>query len=415
MARILVFFACWIASAAWGAASGVTVSPQRTSVAGGESQVFAVRFFDPLGRPAMGEAASFSNDACGFFANGQFSTLAVTDATGLAQATFTARNQGITCWLTVSAGVWIRFDVLTYSPLNAYLQVTAALSRVEAARAELSTAQTLNQRAVDQQNAGVTPNIDTLRSQVQLQTRQQQLISAQNDYDKSLLQLARTIGLPLAQQFVLSDRVPYQPLPPLDFQAEVQRAYERRPDFQQARALLHAAELSKSAAVAEHYPSLAVQGFYGDEGLNSPVHSHGVFTAQAGLQIPIFAGGRVRADIEEADATLKLRRAALEDLKTRIEYEIRSAFLDVQSAAKLVEATQTNMNLAAETLRQAQDRFSAGVADNLEVVQAQDSVAAANDGYIAAVYQHNPAKVFRVRSVGVAEEAVQRYLKGTGK
>ncbi|GAC1644250.1 MAG: hypothetical protein NVS9B15_01210 [Acidobacteriaceae bacterium] len=298
---------------------------------------------------------------------------------------------------------------------NAYLQVTSALSRVEAARAQVNTAQTLYQRAVDQQNAGVTPRIDSLRSQVQLQTREQQLISAQNDYDKSLLQLARIIGLPLAQQFVVSDRVPFQPLPALDFQTEVQRAYERRPDFLQALALLHAAEISKSAAIAEDYPSLGLQGFYGDEGLNSPTHSHGVFNVQAGLQVPIFAGGKVRADIREADATLKVRRAALEDLKTRIEYEIRSAFLDVQSAAKLVQATQTNLSVADETLRQAQDRFSAGVADNLEVVQAQDSVAAANDGYIAAVYQHNLAKVFLARSVGVAEQAVQTYLKGTGK
>src|SRR5947209_8403710 len=298
---------------------------------------------------------------------------------------------------------------------NAYLQVTSALSRVEAAQAQVNTAQTLFQRAQDQQRAGVTPNIDTLRSQVQLQTRQQQLISAQNDYDKAKLQLARTIGLPLAQRFEITDRVPYQGLPPLQFEVEVERAYQRRADYQEAQALVKAAELSRSAAVAEHYPSLGIQGFYGDQGLNSPATSHGVFSAQAGLQIPIFAGGRVRADIQEADATLQLRRAALEDLKSRIEYEIRSAFLDVQSAAKLVEAAQTNVNLATETLRQAQDRFSAGVADNLEVVQAQDSVAAANDSYIAAVYQHNLAKVFLARSVGVAEDAVQQYLKGSTK
>lgn len=123
----------------------------------------------------------------------------------------------------------------------------------------------------------------------------------------------------------------------------------------------------------------------------------------------------MRADIREADATLKLREAARDDLKTRIEYEIRQAFLDVQSAAKLVEASQTNLNVANETLKQAQDRFSAGVADNLEVVQAQDSVASANDSYISAVYQHNLAKVFLARSVGVAEDAVEQYLKGTSK
>jgi len=124
MARALLFLLCSIASTAWAAASAVTVSPQRSSIAGGESQVFAVRFFDALGHPSVGESVVFSNDACGFFSNGQFATTAVTDATGLAQATFTARPQGITCWVTVTAGVSVRFDVLTYSPVNAYLQVT---------------------------------------------------------------------------------------------------------------------------------------------------------------------------------------------------------------------------------------------------------------------------------------------------
>ena len=125
MARILVFLACWAASAAWAAASAIAVTPQRSSVAGGESQVFAARFFDALGHPSVGETVGFSNDACGFFPNGQFATTAVTDATGLASTTFTARNQGITCWITVSAGVQLRFDVLTYVAFNAYLAVTS--------------------------------------------------------------------------------------------------------------------------------------------------------------------------------------------------------------------------------------------------------------------------------------------------
>jgi hypothetical protein len=125
MARILAFLACWIVSSAWAAASAVAVTPQRSSVAGGESQVFAARFFDALGNPSVGESVTFSNDACGFFPNGQFATTVVTDATGLAQTTFTARNAGITCRVTANAGVALRFDVLTYVATNAYLQVTS--------------------------------------------------------------------------------------------------------------------------------------------------------------------------------------------------------------------------------------------------------------------------------------------------
>jgi outer membrane protein TolC len=295
---------------------------------------------------------------------------------------------------------------------NSYLQTIAAQSRVEAADAEVRTAQALYQRAVDQQNAGVSPAIDALRAKVEFQTRQQQLIAAQNALDRARLTLARTIGLPLDQKFELTDRVPYQPLPQLDMQQELQRAYERRPDFKQAQARVKAAELNKAAARAEHYPTLNVNGFYGDIGLNSPLTSHGVYTAAANLNIPIFAGGRTRADILEEDANLRARRAELDDLRSRIEFEIRNAFLDVQSAAKQVEVAQTSLQLANETLQQAQDRFAAGVADNLEVVQAQDSVATANESYITAVYQHNISKVILARSVGVAEQAMEQYLKG---
>jgi outer membrane protein TolC len=303
-------------------------------------------------------------------------------------------------------------ELVVLSTGNAYLQVTAALSRVEAAQAEVTTAQALYQRAVDQQSAGVSPQIDTLRAKVQLQTRQQQLIAAQNDYEKSKLVLARTIGLPLDQQYDISDRVPYQALPEVDLETELERAYQRRADYLQAEAQVRAAELNKNAADAERYPSLAINGFYGDQGLNSPATSHGVFTVGAGLQIPIFQGGKIRADIQTAEAEVQQARATRDDLRSRIEYEVRNAFLDMNSAAKQVEVAQTNLQLANETLTQAQDRFSAGVADNLEVVQAQDSVAAANESLISAVYQHNLAKVFLARSVGVAEQAVEQYLKG---
>jgi outer membrane protein TolC len=298
---------------------------------------------------------------------------------------------------------------------NAYLVVNTALSRVEAAEVEVKTAQALYQRALDQQNAGVAPQIDALRARVELQTRQQQLINAQNDYEKSRLQLARTIGLPLGQRFEIADRVPFQPLPQLDFAEELQRAYLRRPDFLQAQSRVRSAELSMSAARGERYPSLGINGFFGDQGLNSPTHSWGVYSAAIGIQIPIFQGGRIRADEESASAALTQAKAQRDDLRARVEYEVRTAFLDIQAAAKSVEVAQTNLQYANQVLLQAQDRFSAGVADNLEVVQAQDSVATANEAFISAVYEHNISKVFLARSVGVAEQAVADYLKGTGK
>ena len=294
---------------------------------------------------------------------------------------------------------------------NAYLQSTAAMSRVEAAQAQLTAAQAFYQKAEDMQKAGLVAAIDPLRAKVEWQTRQHDLIQAQNDLDRSKLQLARAIGLPLAQRFELTDRVPYQPLADVDLTGELQRAYEQRPDYLEAKANVRAAELAKAGAHAEHIPTLSLNGDYGDIGFR-PDNSHGTFTAAAVLNIPIYAGGRTKADVEQANARLKQRESELADLHSRIEFEVRTAYLDVVAAAKQVEVAQTTLQLANETLTQAQDRFGAGVADNLEVVQAQQSVAAANENYISAVYQHNIAKVILARSLGIAEQSVEQYLKG---
>ncbi len=125
MSRILAALCapvlCVVTSPAQAAASAQAVTPINQSVAGNESQTFAVRFFDAQGRPAVGESVQFANDACGVFANGLTQINVTTDATGLAQATFTARPQGITCWLVASAGAQVRFYVITYLPAYTYL------------------------------------------------------------------------------------------------------------------------------------------------------------------------------------------------------------------------------------------------------------------------------------------------------
>ncbi len=121
---------------------------------------------------------------------------------------------------------------------------------------------------------------------------------------------------------------------------------------------------------------------------------------------------RVKADVLEADATLQQRQAQVEDLKGRIDQDVRSAFFDLDSASELVKVAQSNADLARETLVEAQDRFGAGVTDNIEVVQAQESVSTADQAYISSLYAYNIAKVQLARAVGIAEQAVKGYLGG---
>jgi len=294
---------------------------------------------------------------------------------------------------------------------NAYLQAIATAARVETSEAQVKSAQALYTKAADQQKAGVSPAIDTLRSQVELQTRQQQLIVARNDLAKQRLSVARIIGLPPGQQFELTEKAPYQDLTPQAVDVYLQRAYASRSDYQAAVAQVRAAELSRKAAAAGRYPSLDLSANLGDIGV-TPSQSNGTWQVNGGLNIPIFAGNRVHSDLLEADAQLKQARSQLGDLRGRIDYEVRTALLDLAAAAQQVEVARSSVDLAEQTLAQAQDRFTAGVADNLEVVQAQEAVASAHETYIQSLYAHNLSKVELAHAIGDAEEGVKRYLRG---
>jgi outer membrane protein TolC len=294
---------------------------------------------------------------------------------------------------------------------NAYLMAIATAARIETTDAQIKNASALYNKAVDQQKAGLSPAIDTLRSQVELQTRRQQLIAARNDFARQKLSLARIIGLPAGQEFFLTEKAPYQALTPLPLEAYLERAYASRSDYRAAQAQVRSAELSRRAAAAGHYPSLDVDANYGDIGV-TPAHSNGTWQVNGGLNIPIFAGGKVHSDVLEADAQLKQARSQLGDLRGRIDYEVRASLLDLTSAAEQVEVARSSVELAEETLNQSKDRFSAGVADNLEVIQAQESVASAHESYIQSLYADSLAKVELAYAIGDAEQGVKRYLKG---
>jgi outer membrane protein TolC len=292
-----------------------------------------------------------------------------------------------------------------------YLQAIAARARVESAQAQLTTAETLFRQTSDMKQAGVVAGIDVLRAQVEMQAERQRLLFAQNESSKSLLTLARVIGLPTAQQFELSDQIPYKPLPETSLEDSLARALKQRSDYQAALAQVSAAEHSKRAAETEYYPSLNISADYGFLG-NQPGGALGTYTVAGGLRIPIFQGGKIKGDILQADSVLRQRRAQADDLRGRVEYEVRTAVLDVQAAGQQVEVAQQAAQLAGEQLRQSQDRYAAGVTGNLEVIQAQQAVVTASENYINALNAHNIAKLLLTRAVGDAEQRVKDYLRG---
>jgi outer membrane protein TolC len=294
---------------------------------------------------------------------------------------------------------------------NVYLQAIAEAARVDTARAQVETAEALYKKAVAQLQAGVIPAIDSLRSQVQFQTRRQQLIAARNDFAKQKLVLARVVGLAAGQEFDLADKSPYEPFPIPDLDSSLQRAYSFRSDYKSAQERLFAAQLEHSAAIAGYFPTLGVAADYGEIG-PAPATVLPTFHVSGTLNIPIFQGGRAHSDVLKSDAALRQAQAQLADVRGQIDQDVRNALLDLQSSAEQVEVAQSSVSLAEEALTQSRDRFFAGVTDNLEVVQAQEAAATAHEELISSLYSHNLAKVSFARAIGRAEEGVLEYLKG---
>jgi outer membrane protein TolC len=302
-------------------------------------------------------------------------------------------------------------DLVVLAVGYTYLQAIADEARIETAEAQVKTAQALYDQATDQVNAGTSPAIDGLRAEVELQTRRQQLIQAKNNLAIEKLTVARVIGLAPGQEFEFTDKSPYQPFESITVDEALKRAYASRSDYLAARTDVRAAEFSRKAAVAGYLPSLAFNADYGAAGAH-PSTATQVFDVRGTLSIPIFLGGSVRGEVLQADAKLEQSLERLDNLRAQIDSDVRTALLNLQSSAELVEVARSNIALAEETLVQSRDRFKAGVADTVEVVQSQEAVASAHEQYISSLYSYNFAKISLARALGLAEQGVKEYFKG---
>ena len=301
-------------------------------------------------------------------------------------------------------------DLVVLATGGAYLQVIAAKARVQSAQAQLETANAVYQQTRMQLQFGKAPQIDVNRSQVEVLTQQQRLVSLQNDVAKQKINLARLTGLPPNEQYDISDDVPFAAAPPLTIEDAVKQAFDQRADLKAAEVQVSAAERAFTAARDERYPSLSVSADYGAIGTN-PAQAHGTFTAVATLTVPIWRGGRAEGDIEEADAVLRQRKAELEDQKSQVESDVRNAYLDLQAAASQVQVAQQNLDVTGQTLGQERQRFEAGVSNDVAVTQAQESVASAELDYINSVFAHNLAKLSLARAIGNAPQSLRQFLK----
>jgi outer membrane protein TolC len=302
-------------------------------------------------------------------------------------------------------------SIVMLASANLYLQALAAQARSDAAVAQLTSSQAIHQQAIDLKQGGIIAGIDVVRAEVRVSADRQRATAASNDAQKAKLQLARVMGLPLGQEFNLTQDVPLIPESELTLQQAIDQAYLNRDDYQAAIEQVKAAEASRRAAVGDRLPSVRVTADYGAIGLSAGT-SLPTFNVTGAVDVPIFEGGRQRGRIAQADAELKRRTAQLEDLKASVYYDVRTAMLELQSTKQQVETATRGRELAAQALQQSRDRFAAGVASNIEVIQAQEAVAEATEQSISAQYGLAIAKALLAESTGSAEETLMKIVKG---
>src|ERR1700722_1107741 len=301
-------------------------------------------------------------------------------------------------------------DMVVLTVGNAYLLVLADETEVNSAQAQVATAKVSLNQAVDNHQAGTAPLLDELRARVDYQSLEQQLIAAQNSLDKDKLALARTIGLPLAQSFNLTDTAPYAPFDQLDADALIQQAKANRKDLAALVEQTAAATDQRKAATAARFPTVETDADYGDIG-TTLAHSHGTVDADAALSVPVFKEFALRGQAEQAQANLDTSTAQMSDKNAEVESDVRDALLDIASAQKQVEVARSSMDLAGEALKEAQERYANGVSDNLAVSQAQQSVAQADSQYVVSLYRDNVAKLSLARALGDGQD-YKKYLGG---
>lgn len=292
-----------------------------------------------------------------------------------------------------------------------YMQTVAEQESVAAQQAQVTNAQAVYNQAVVRKQAGTNARIDVTRTLVELDTQKQRLSSVQSELEKQKIALARLIGVPLDRKLVLSDSLGFEKTAVPAASSAIREAFARRPDLKAAEAQMRAAERALAAAHAERLPSVSLNGNYGVLGPN-PSSMHGVFTVVGSVNVPVWEGNRTKGDIEQAEATLRQRRAELANERGAIEEQVRTALVDLRTAAGQVELARDNREYAHETFNQARDRFNAGVASTVEVVQAQEQVASAEDDYISSLYSFNLARLALAKATGDAQAGLPGSQKG---
>ncbi len=298
-------------------------------------------------------------------------------------------------------------EEITALVVGQYFLALRAGASVKAGESRVALAEALATLAENQQKQGVGTKLDTLRSKVQLQTERQRLIQAQTQRLTALAGLARLLDLQPGTSIVLMDTLAAPALPVGGFQETYQAGLTQRPELAALDARERAAENMREAAQGLRLPTLVATGFYGSTALQSQP-SATTYQISLGLRVPLFTGGLVSAQVSRAKSEQSRVQEARKDIRAQVGYEVQVAQAELDAAAHEVEVANLAVDLSTEVLTQAQHRFEAGVSNNIELINAQDELARANDNQISALYRLNQSRADLARATGQLESFFTR-------
>jgi len=281
------------------------------------------------------------------------------------------------------------------------------MADVQASQSRVDLAQALYNQAADLQKEGVGTGIDTLRANVELQNESQRLLEAQATRETSLFGLSRLLNLDPRQQIELADSLSFFDTPQPDVETSIEEGLSARPEWKSLQEQIRAAELQRKAASDSRLPSLHFSGNWTQLGTD-PSSVIPTYTYAGTVSMPLFTGGRIRAETVRADLDIQKLQQQQADLRNSIALDVKTALINLDSARSQVRVANLGVQLSKEEVDQARDRFNAGVANNIEVIQAQDSLARANDNQIAALYRFNQARSDLARSIGQMERVYSK-------
>jgi outer membrane protein len=296
---------------------------------------------------------------------------------------------------------------ITASVVLQYHLVLRAIAIRDAAKARVALAERLSNLATHQQKTGVGLSIDSTRAQVELQNERQTLIDAETQVHTTLYVLAELLDLPPNDEVEAADALEFYELPSYDTVATIAKALATRPEMRSIESQQNIAALSRKSASEQRLPQLEFSGhwLYQGEHFSDAIPAYSYLL---GLEIPLFTGGRIRAEIAQADLQQKQITEKKKALEARIAREVKSAIEELESARSAVQVANLGLQLANEEVAQAQRRFAAGVTTNVEVVQAQDALARANSNQIDALYRFNQSRANLARAMGEVENTYSK-------